>query len=388
MKKKVVMFYSLSFQPYQGWYLRAYNEAKTLVDAGYDVTLLAWDRECRHPLEEIVDGIQVKRFRLRAGIAQGPRSILKILKYNLAIFRYLMKNDFDIVHCFNIDAMACGLLSARMRGAKAVLDLCEPEYYRGFWDEKYSFLLHIVDAIERIFSIRYDHLFVHNTYQIEKFHSYGMHRLTQVGSYPNRSMMRPKAKRSRDNELVIGRLGTIYAKHGFEEVIQAFRHLLAKQEQSGSPVRYKLFLAGHVFDAYRDELDALVRSLGEHVEIEGAYQPSDLSRLYGKIDLSILLYDGHWLRHVTPTKLFESLANGVPVVASAIGDMPRIVREEECGVIVDEKDPRDICLAIEKLAADMNLRDRMAQNALTAAEERYTWEACRERFLAAYQSLS
>ena len=45
---------------------RVYKEALTLVNSGYEVTILAWDREGTHPLREIVDGIKVERIRVRA----------------------------------------------------------------------------------------------------------------------------------------------------------------------------------------------------------------------------------------------------------------------------------------------------------------------------------
>ncbi len=116
MKPKVVMLFSMSFQPYQGRYLRVYNEAKTLADSGYDVTLLAWDREGDSPEEELRNGIQIKRFHIPAGVGVGPhRNAFNVWKFNRAAFRYLMKHPFDIVHCHNLDAIVMSLVAARLR---------------------------------------------------------------------------------------------------------------------------------------------------------------------------------------------------------------------------------------------------------------------------------
>jgi glycosyltransferase involved in cell wall biosynthesis len=388
MKPKVVMLFSMSFQPYQGRYLRVYNEARTLVDSGYDVTLLAWDREGGSPEEELRDGIQIKRFHIPAGVGMGPRrNALNVGKFNRAAFRYIMKHPFDIVHCHNLDAIVMSLVAARLRRKKAVLDLCEPEYY-AFWDNKFSWLLPGINELEIQLAKRFDHLFVHNLYQVQRFRSRGISSLTQVGSYPNRSMIPNKIRNSGTEEVVIGRIGTIYENTGMEELIEAFSKLLEKQKKVGKRSSCRLFLAGRVYDSFRPTFEALVSPLKEYVEVYGPFQATDLSWLYEKIDISVMIYrKTRWFRNITPTKLFDSLANGVPVVANAIGDIPMILKEGRCGLIVDESDLDSICNGIEKLTNNSSLRLEMAENAMRLARDKYTWEACEDSFLSQYRSL-
>jgi glycosyltransferase involved in cell wall biosynthesis len=384
---RVVMLYSRSFEPYEGWYRRVYNEARALVETGCDVTLLAWDRNGSCPEEEVIDGIRIVRFRIPAGVAQGPRNALNHARFQRAVYEYLRRADFDVVHCFNVDTMPCGLLAARRLRKRAVLDLCEPDYYRGFWPKRYEWLLQLVNRVEKGMAGRFDHLFVHNTYQVEKFRSAGISRITQVGSYPNRSLLPDDLEPSRSDVVVVGRFGTAYANNGFEELVAGFGRLLARRPAGRDAPSYRLRLAGNVFDNYRATFDALVGSLGDDVEVTGTFDVADLPRLYREIDISIFLYETEGFGNVTPTKLFESMACGVPVVANAIGDVAEILAEGPCGVIVDERDPESICNGIEKLAADRELRRGMAANAVRLAREKYTWEAARPAFLAAYRGL-
>lgn len=381
------MLYSRSFVPYEGWYRRVYNQAKTLVDAGYDVTLLAWDRDCSSAREETLDSIRVRRFQIPASVNQGPKNGWNHLKYARAVQSYLRRHEFDVVHCFNVDTMPGGLLAAKRYRKKAVLDLCEPDYYRGFWHPRYDWLLRGVNWLEKTLAKRFDHLFVHNTYQIEKFRSYGLSRITQVGSYPNQSMLATRVYRPRSDTVVIGRVGTVFANNGFEELVAAFQQLLLRQAKVAGGPKCKLRFAGKVFDTYRPAFQALIQPLGENVEVSGAFDVAELPRLYRQIDISILLHGARSFPNVTPTKLFESMACGVPVVANDIGDVAQIVTEGNCGVIVDEKDPVSICEGIEKLASDTELRRQMAANALKLAREKYTWEAVKHHFLSAYRGL-
>lgn len=391
MRPKVVMSFSMSFQPYQGRYLRVYNQATTLVGDGYDVELLSWDREAKWPEREERDGIHILRFPIAAPIGQGPhRNLFNVLRFNWKVFRRLMNSEFDVAHCYNLDTIISTLAAAKLRGRKCVLDLCEPEYY-AFWDKRFSPLLKLVNFIEAALARRYDHVLVHNEFQVNKFKERGIDHVSRVGSYPNLYMV-PEGEEGRDrtddSTVVIGRIGTIYENNGIEELIEAFRLLLDRQKNNPDPVKYRLLLAGRVYDSYQQTLDALVAPLRDHIDLSGPFQSTELHRIYRNVDISIIFVrKTKWFQHITPTKLFDSMANGVPVVGNDIGEVKQIVEEGPCGIIVDETDPESICDGIEQIARDTGLRREMGNAGRTLAKEKYTWEVFRDRFLEVYGSL-
>jgi glycosyltransferase involved in cell wall biosynthesis len=385
--RTVVMLYSKLFKPFEGWYLRVYNQARALVEEGYRVTIVAWDRSGSLPVHETSDGLRIRRVPIRAPEGRGPINGINVLRFNLAVLAHLLRNDFDVVHSFNVDTMLAGLAGARLRGRTAVLDLCEPDYYRGFWNPKYEGLLRLVNSFERFFAKRFDHLLVHSTYQIRKFGSHGVTAMTQIGSYPNQSLLAPGISREKRDTITVGRLGTIYANNGFEEIVVAFRRLRERFQRRGEPFTYRLFLAGHVFETYRQAFEELVSTLGDVVELRGAYGAAELPELYEKIDISLLVQGRQLFPNVTPTKLFESMARGVPVIANAIGDMGAIVEEGNCGLIVDETDPESICDGIERLGSDVELRRRMSENGIRLVRQKYSWEVVRKDFLGVYHGL-
>ena len=386
---KIVMLFHKSFQAYQGHYLRTFNQARALVGAGHDVTVFAWDREARYEKEEVRDGIRIVRYHLAAADFQGPKNGFKVLCYNWAALRYLMRAEVDIITCYSLDAIIVALAAARLRRKKAVLDVCEPDYY-AFWSKRHAWLLNVIRWLEKTLARRYDHVFVHNLYQVRKFEAAGVRRVTQAGSYPNRSMM-PLSPRVRDSgAIVIGRFGTIYENNGIEEFMVAFRKLLDRSKGDPNAPEYKFLLAGRVLDAYRPVLEALIQPFGDRVILSGPFEPPDLPGLYEQIDISSILYrrQADWFRHITPTKLFESLACGVPVLASDMGEVRQIVEEGPCGVVVDEEDPESICAGIEKLASDPAMRRQMSENALRIAREKYTWEVYEPVLLETYRALA
>jgi glycosyltransferase involved in cell wall biosynthesis len=95
-----------------------------------------------------------------------------------------------------------------------------------------------------------------------------------------------------------------------------------------------------------------------------------------------------WFRNITPTKLFDSMACGVPVVASDIGEVKEIVGEGQCGLVVDETNPSQICEAIETIALTPGLRERMARAAMRLAHDKYTWEVSEPVFMENYARLA
>jgi glycosyltransferase involved in cell wall biosynthesis len=321
-------------------------------------------------------------------VGQGPRrNGLNVLRFNRAVYRFLMAEPVDVIHCYNLDAILAAFLAAKRRGRKAVLDLCEPEYY-ALWKAPYRWLVPFVNATERVLAKRFDQVFVHNRFQVRKFERYGIDHVAQIGSYPNRCVVSSPPARPRGAEFVIGRLGTIYEDNGIEEILEAYRLLLEREHASGGR-RYHLYLAGRVFERYRATFERLVAPLRDRVTVGGSFDAFEMAELYRKLDLSLVLArKTRWFRNITPTKLFDSMACGVPVVASEIGDVKDILEEGQWGLTVDERDPRSICEAIETIASTPGLRDRMARNALELARDKYTWEVYEPLFLERYARIA
>ena len=83
----------------------------------------------------------------------------------------------------------------------------------------------------------------------------------------------------------------------------------------------------------------------------------------------------------------EAMASGTPVVASRIGGLAEVVVDGETGFLVA---PGDLAALHDRLAlllSDPGLAARLGANARDLVLERFTWPACAERCLAAYETL-
>jgi glycosyltransferase involved in cell wall biosynthesis len=74
----------------------------------------------------------------------------------------------------------------------------------------------------------------------------------------------------------------------------------------------------------------------------------------------------------TPNSVLEALASGVPVVSTAVGGVPFIVRDGETALLVPPGDAQAMADAVLRVLADADLSQRLAQAGLREAR-RYAW---------------
>ena len=116
---------------------------------------------------------------------------------------------------------------------------------------------------------------------------------------------------------------------------------------------------------------------GDNVDASFASDPSELMAALRRCDVLFLglCFDCHGLADVEmatafPTRTYEYLVSGRPVLVHCPGHygLANFFRTYECGLIVDQPDAQSLVCALEQLQTDDMLRERLARNALQAAE--------------------
>jgi glycosyltransferase involved in cell wall biosynthesis len=90
----------------------------------------------------------------------------------------------------------------------------------------------------------------------------------------------------------------------------------------------------------------------------------------------------------SPTKLFEYMAMGKGIVASRLGQIADVLRDEETALLVEPDDARALSETILRLSESAELRKRLGAAARREAVERHTWGHNAERVLRAYTELT
>lgn len=146
------------------------------------------------------------------------------------------------------------------------------------------------------------------------------------------------------------------------------------------------------FGPMRTELEALSRRppWEGRVFVLPAVPPDELLGWTASADISVMPIQPTSLNHryTTPQKLFESLAAGVPIVASDLPGMADVIRDAGAGVLVDPRSPASIAAGLRSLLdASPSERAALRERVLGAAHERYNWEAQEDTLLGLYRDL-
>lgn len=88
-----------------------------------------------------------------------------------------------------------------------------------------------------------------------------------------------------------------------------------------------------------------------------------------------------------PTKMFEYMALGLPVLVSDFPLYRAVVESEGCGICVDPDDPQAIAAALRLLHDAPELAAAMGHRGRCAVQERYNWAVEGQKLVAFYEQL-
>jgi len=110
--------------------------------------------------------------------------------------------------------------------------------------------------------------------------------------------------------------------------------------------------------------------IGDNVKLAGFVPDTLLPVYYGAADYFILpSASGEGL----PLVLLEAMACGLPVIATAVGGTPEILRHMKNGVLVPPRNPEAMAEALTKLLSE-GLGPALGSEARRIVEDRFSWE--------------
>lgn len=89
-----------------------------------------------------------------------------------------------------------------------------------------------------------------------------------------------------------------------------------------------------------------------------------------------------------PHKLFQYMAEGLPVVVSDCTPLKRIVIESGCGLVYRSGDSRSLAGCLSQLYSDLSMWEKMSEAGYEAVRNRYNWKIAGEELLHIYRHLS
>ncbi len=338
---------------------------------GYRNRLVQW---------ETTDGIRVVRVWTYVAPNEGlVRRTLDYASYMVgAVLAAPLAGNVDVVVATSPQffAACAGCLVARMLGTPFVLELRDlwPESIRAVGAMGDGPALRVLERLE-LFLYRKAAAVVCVTQSFrDNLVTRGIDggKISVVTNGVDLDRFRPVAKDRRlaaelglAGSFVAGYVGTHGMAHGLETLIEAAAGLRLR----GDADDIRLVLIGD--GAAKTALVERAKGLG--LDTVGFVDPvprEAVARYWSLLDAGIIhLKRDALFRTVIPSKLFECMAMGIPVLLGVEGESAGIVEAEGAGLTFEPESPRALGEGLVRLARDEELRKRLGENGRTAARK-------------------
>ena len=175
-----------------------------------------------------------------------------------------------------------------------------------------------------------------------------------------------------EDKFVVGYLGTHGLAHGLESVVEAAR--LAGQTDDLTAVHFITVGAGAQFDRIKEIASDL-----DNFTMIGQVSRADILRYWSLLDASLIhLKASPLFESVIPSKMFEAMAMGVPLLHAVGGESADIVRSSRSGICFAAEQPEALLSAIRQISTDKDAYQQMKTSCLSSAQN-YNRESLADR---------
>jgi len=174
--------------------------------------------------------------------------------------------------------------------------------------------------------------------------------------------------------LMIGFVGSVKPWHGVDLLIEALAQVNSKTNDA------QLCIIGNGDEKYEMELRDRCRqhNLSDRVTFVGAVPHDEVPSVLKSMDVLVAPYPDLENFYFSPLKVFEYMAAGRPIIASAIGQITDILTHEQTTLLVPPGDCAALAAAINRLQHQPELGKNLAAAALEEVRQHHTW---RQRLL-------
>jgi glycosyltransferase involved in cell wall biosynthesis len=171
-----------------------------------------------------------------------------------------------------------------------------------------------------------------------------------------------------DGQPVVSFVGSFQLWHGIERLVESFAWVLRDIPQA----RLLLVGDGPARPVVEDTIKRL--ELASRVTITGLVPQVKIPEILAAVDVAVIPYPALpkdlWF---SPLKLYEYMAAGKAIVASASGQIAEVVRDGYNGLLVEPGDVQETAQAITRLLKNPAEMEWLGKNARRQAVDRHSW---------------
>ncbi|MBI3351077.1 MAG: glycosyltransferase family 4 protein [Nitrospirae bacterium] len=164
-------------------------------------------------------------------------------------------------------------------------------------------------------------------------------------------------------KFVAGYIGTLGLAHALETLLEAANQM--KKAPGGDQFRFIFLGDGAKKGALKEKAKALRL---DNVLFIDSVPKSEVIRYWSLLDASIIhLKKTELFKGVIPSKLFESMGMGIPILHGVEGESLRIVEKEGAGLSFEPENSKELIEKLLLLQQNKSLYNQLKQNAIQSA---------------------
>jgi glycosyltransferase involved in cell wall biosynthesis len=387
--------------------IRVIKESNSLIEAGYDVTLLCI-RDPGEPEDDVYNGLKIKR--IRAGASQYQLAFWDVVMslwfshpvFGSAIRKILRKEKIDAIHVHDLPLAGTALKIKNSHNIKVVVDLHEnyADALRIWFKWKSNPIARLKNYLflkpERW--ERYEGIAVRNADavltvvdemkdRVVRNHQVHPQKITVISNTETKKFAEqqilPEVYEGFRGKFIIAYTGGIGPHRGVDTVIEAMELLKHQPEiifvviGTGSP---------EVMAKLNAQIQTL--QLEKQVFLLGHKPFTQVYSYMVQASVNVIPHKSNpQNEHGVPHKLFQSMMAGKPVLVSSCAPLLRIVSETESGLIFKADDAGDCADKILALYNDPAMCKKLGANGFKASTGNYSWETTASKLIKLYSSL-
>lgn len=177
-----------------------------------------------------------------------------------------------------------------------------------------------------------------------------------------------------DDMLTAGWIGRLSKEKGADIFLRAAQRVLARCPDA------RFLLVGDGPDM--EMLKALASELKINESVVFAGRRQDMPAVYASMDVMVSSSRQEGL----PMAILEGMASGLPLVATAVGDVPTLVQDGRTGVLVQTEDVEALATGITRLLEHSDLREQFGAAGRELVREKFSAERMAKGYLGVYEN--
>lgn len=373
---------------------RVWQEATTLQQAGYQVSIICPKSKGYERGHEVIDGIYIYRHSLPI---EASGALGYAMEYTWALFwwfflawRVLLSRGFDVIHACNPpDTIFLVGGFFKLFGKKFIFDHHDinPELYEAKFGRRDLFYKLLV-ALERwTFRTADVSIATNESYKRIAIERGGKRpeRVFVVRSGPDLRRLKiippvPELKKGR--RYLVGYVGTMGKQEGIDYLLRAAQHIV--RDLKRTDIHFGLVGGGTELEEMKTYAQSL--GVGEYVTFTGRVPDQQMLEMLNTADVCVNPDVANEMNDKsTMNKIMEYMALGKPIVQFDLTEGRYSARE--ASLYAEKNDERDLARKILQLLDDPGLRTKMGRFGRSRVESELEWKYEVPKLLAAYDTV-